>query len=212
MSSTATGIHHLNSALGIAGDDSVADGGQSGAQLLLGLKDLFGAASEDIERCLIGAGDGVQAVAGEQADKDADAESEDKEQPLHVADLALPELRCVRAALLGVVGGVGDVLADSVHHRLSAQIQIDVAGLSAGADGGNDGQGEGVLPDLMLVDQIVDVVLLDRVQPGKRLHPVELGLQTVRGVEIGLEEAGVGGVLVAAKTGLLVRGSAFRCG
>jgi len=142
----------------------------------------------------------VETVAGEEADKDAYAEGEDEKQPLHVAHLAPPELDAGGAALLGVMRGIGDVLADIVHHRLSAQVQIDVTGLSAGANGGNDGQGEGFEPDLMLVGQIVDVVLLHRVEPGQRLHPVELTLQALRGIEIGLEEAWIGGVLVAAKS------------
>ena len=91
----------------------------------------------------------------------------------------------------------------------SAQVQVDVAGLSAGANGGDDGQGECFEPELMLVGQIVDVVLLDGVEPGKRLHPVELCLQALRGIEIGLEKSGVGGVLVAAKSGLFVQDELF---
>ena len=43
-------VHHLDASLGVAGDDSVADGGEGGAELLFGFKELFGAASEDLER------------------------------------------------------------------------------------------------------------------------------------------------------------------
>ncbi len=106
-------VHHLNPSLGIAGNDSIADGGQGGAQLLLGAEDLFGAAAEDIERGFVGAGDSVQTVSGEQANGDAYAEGEHQEKPLHVANLAAPEFDACGAALLGVAGGVGDILTDT---------------------------------------------------------------------------------------------------
>ena len=198
-------VHHLDEAFGVAGDDAVADGGEGGAELLLGLEDLFGAAAEDIERSFVGVGDGVETVAGEQADEDADAESEHKQELLHAANLMLPEVDSCRAALLGVMGGIGEVAADIIHHGLAAQVQIDVAHLAAGLNGGDDGESKGVEPDLVLFGEIVDVALFDLIEAGERSHLVELGLQAGGGIEIGLEKARVGGVLVSAQRGLLVK-------
>ena len=79
VSSWATGFISLDAAFGVAGDDSVADGGEGGAQVLLGLEELFGAAALQVERCAEGGVDGLQAVAGEEADDEADGEREHNE-------------------------------------------------------------------------------------------------------------------------------------
>src|SRR6185437_16272423 len=115
----------MDMAFGVAGDDAVADGCEGGAQLLLGLKDLFGTAAENVEGSPVGIGDGVQAIAREQADGDADAEGEHKQEPLHMANLMLPKLDTRCATMFCVVSGIGEVAADVVHHRLSAEVEID---------------------------------------------------------------------------------------
>ena len=67
-------VHHLDLSVGVAGDDSVADGGEGGAQVLLGVEELLGAEALQVEGFLEGGGDGFEAVAGEQADEQADGQ------------------------------------------------------------------------------------------------------------------------------------------
>ena len=48
------GVHHLDAPRGIASDYAVADRIKCGAQLLFGLKEIFGAAAEDLQRHAVG--------------------------------------------------------------------------------------------------------------------------------------------------------------
>ena len=84
------GVHHLDAAFGVAGDDSIADGGKRGAQVLLGLEELFGAASLQVDgaaECGVG---GLHAAARVEADEQADGERERNEQEQQMAGLPAP--------------------------------------------------------------------------------------------------------------------------
>ena len=84
------GVHHLDAAFGVACDDSVADGGKRGAQVLLGLEELFGAAALQVDgaaECGVG---GLHAAARVESDEQADGQREPNEQEQQMAGLPAP--------------------------------------------------------------------------------------------------------------------------
>ena len=84
------GVHHLDAAFGVASDDSIADGGKRGAQVLLRLEELFGAASLQVDgaaECGVG---GLHAAARVEADEQADGERERNEKEEEMAGLPAP--------------------------------------------------------------------------------------------------------------------------
>ena len=138
-------VHHLDPAVGVAGDDAVADGGEGGAQVLLGVEELLGAAALQVERAAEGGGDGFEAVAGEEADDEADGEGEHDEDDDASRGLALPLRRCGRrgaarrsSTMCSSWERMESMLA------LAGEVEIDVVGLAAGGDGGDERLGEGL--------------------------------------------------------------------
>ncbi len=84
------------------------------------------------------------------------------------------------------------------------EVEIEVVGLTAGADAGDDGFGEGVVPGLLGLTEVLDAGFLDLIGAGDVFEGSELGFEVGLGVVVGLEEGGVGGDLVAAECGFLV--------
>src|SRR5262249_12788077 len=105
-------IHHLDATFDVAGDDAVADRGKGGPELLLGLKDLFCAPSEDFKRGAVSGRDRVEPAAHEEADQDADAECDGDQRLEHVADLAAPLHDAHGAASLRMLRDGLEILAD----------------------------------------------------------------------------------------------------
>ena len=93
-------VHHVDLAVGPAGDDSVADRGEGGAQVLLGFEELSGAKSLQVERLAEGDGDGFEAVAGEQADDETDGDGQDDESTTTRPTWVRHSLMLSRPALL----------------------------------------------------------------------------------------------------------------
>ncbi len=125
-------IHHLDAAFDVAGDNAVADGGESCAKLLLGLEDLFGSASENFERCAVCGGDRMEAAAHKETNKDSHAKGNGDERLKHVAHLAAPLADSNAPSCLGVLGDGVDVLTNLVHQGLAVKVQVDIVGLSSG--------------------------------------------------------------------------------
>ena len=133
------GIHQLDLALGVAGDDTVADGGEGGTEVLLGLEELFGAAALQVEGAAEGCGDGLEAVAGEEADDEADDQREDDEHGKPVAGLPMPIGDAVDAALLRDPDDLVEQGAHGVHPGPAGKVDVVVVGAAAGGDDGDDG-------------------------------------------------------------------------
>ena len=94
-------VHHLDTAIGIAGDDSISDGGKCGAQVLLGQKEFFGPVALEVDGAAEGGVGGLQATTGEEADEKADGEGKQNEQEEEVAGLPAPLGDVVLTVLLG---------------------------------------------------------------------------------------------------------------
>ena len=198
------GVHHLDLALGVAGDDSVADGGEGGAQVLLGLEELLGAAALQVERC-----GGrrrrhvLEAVAGEEADDKADDQGEHNQDDEHMACLPVPLGDAVAAALLGDLDDLVEQGAHGVHPGPAGEVDVVVVGAAAGGDDGDDGFGEALMPGLVLLDEAVE----DRSVSAGPAMAWSCGdglLHGGFGIVVGLKEARVGGDLIAAQAGLFV--------
>jgi hypothetical protein len=84
-----------------------------------------------------------------------------------------------------------EILPDGVHQRFALEVQLDVAGLATGPDRGDDGQGKGIPPGLVLASQILDDALLAGIGAGDLVKSLKLSLQVRFGFNIRLQKSGV---------------------
>ena len=92
--------------------------------------------------------------------------------------------------------------AHGVHPVPAGEVDVVVVGASACGDDGDDWFGEGLAPGLVLLDELPEEFLLPGAGDGLEIR--DGLLHTGGGIVVGLQEAGVGGDLVAAQAGLLV--------
>ena len=109
----------------------------------------------------------------------------------------------VRCASALVDDGV-EVVAHSSIWDFAVKVQIDVVGLAASPNRGDDWQCKGIAPGLVLVRAGLRYMLLLGIASGDLFELANLGLQARLCVHVGLQEAGVDGRLVSAQAGLLV--------
>jgi hypothetical protein len=108
-------VHHLDAAFGVACDDAIAYGGKRGAQVLLGLEEIFGTAAlqvDGVAKCGVG---GLQTSAREEADHEADGQRQCDEKQEKMAGLPAPQGDAVLAALLGCGDDGLEAVAHGVH-------------------------------------------------------------------------------------------------
>ena len=196
-------VHGLDAAFGIAGNYSIADGLEGGAQLLFGLEGLFGAEAEDVVCLPVGVGDLLQSAAGVEPDDESDDNREDNKTGEGNSDLIPPATDIAVALLAGCYGECDDALADRVHLVLAEQVQVYVGGLGSGMDTCDQGFREGVFPEVMGGFKVVHGSEIGRVGIGGP-QLVELNWDRFNGLVVGIEELRVGGGLIATQTGFLV--------
>ena len=148
-------VHHLDVAVGVAGDDSVADGGERGAQVLFGLEELFGAEALQVERLAEGGGDCFEAAAGEEADDEADGDGKEDKDDDHLANLSAPLVDVVllerfsEALMMYSRWPRIESIAD-----LPVRLRSIVVGLAAGGDDGDQRFGEARTPGIVFRDEV----------------------------------------------------------
>jgi hypothetical protein len=67
----------------------------------------------------------VQTVAGEETDQDANPKGQREQHHQHGMDLAMPAFNPLRAALLGLVDDVVEILADLVHQLFAMKVEFN---------------------------------------------------------------------------------------
>ena len=170
-------VHQFDLAGGVAGDDSVADRGEGGAQVLLGLEELFGAAALEVERCAKGGRHLLHASAGEEADAKANDEGEPDQDHEHIADLMVPLVSAFDSALLGDPDDLVEKGAHGVHFGPAGEVHVVIVGAATSGDDGDDGLGEALTPALVFLDEALEEVCFcrDRRWPGAAGWPDAMG-------------------------------------
>ena len=195
-------VHHLDAAFGVACDDSIADGGKRGAQMLLGEEELFGAAALEVDRAAEGCVGGLQATSGEEADEEADGQGKQDEEDEEMAGLLAPLGDAVGPALLGLLDDIVHERAHGVHADPAGDVEVVVVLLADGGDAGDHRFSEGLMPAPVLIEELVEALCL--IGPGDGLQLGDVPLHGCFCVALGLKEAGIVGDLVSAQSGLLV--------
>ena len=195
-------VHHQDFSVGVAGDDSITDGGEGGAQILLGVEELLGAEALEVEGFLELGGDGFEALLGEQADEQANGQCERDEYHVDIAGLATPLRNAVAAPLLGGGHDGVELSPHGIHSGPAGEVEVVVRLVATGGYGCDDLFGKGLMPEPMFFDELLQGLQLLRFGGG-----LQLGdglLHGGFGVVVGPQKTGVGGDLVSAQAGLFV--------
>src|ERR1035437_4959431 len=166
------------------------------------MEEFLCAAALEVERAAEGGGDGLEAISSEHADDEADGHRQFNEDCECIEGLAVPLGDAYIAAFFGVLHYFVQERANGVDPRSSGQVEVVIVGPAPGRDDCYDRLGEGLMPCLVFVDELLEVVSL--FGRGDRLELLDSLLHGGLGVVIGLEETRVGRDLVTAKASFFV--------
>lgn len=146
----------------------------------------------------------MEPAPGEQADQNSHAEGDRDQRLNHIEDLIVPLPDTDRTPFFGVLRDGPQILTDLIHQCFSVEIETDIVGLTAGFDRCDDGQGEGVMPVLVLVAEVFDTALLNGVGVSDCAEIIEFGLNMAFSLmKIG-QKAIISGDLITSQAGLLI--------